>query len=143
MTQELAAFRLADQVEVPQGVVEDDQDVGQLVQGGEDFGEPLASRACRLDGVLLEGLHPLGAGGAGQVVDAEVEGLIAAVGHGPLDGDGNVAGGGDGAQQHGRVDVVVVGEGDQRLQAELLFDLAAFEIEGQPGGQRRRPVGVA
>ena len=127
---------LADHVEVPEGMVEDDEDVGLFIEGDEDFGEALV---VRVGGEVVEGGDPLGGAGAGQVVYAEVEGLLAGVWCGPLDADGNVAGGGDGAQQHGGVDVVMVAEGDERGEVELL-NLAAFEVEGELGGERRSPV---
>jgi hypothetical protein len=103
----LAKLFFTDEVEVPHGVIEDDQHIRKGVQGGEDLGELfLVGRG----GVLLEGLHPRHTALAGQVMDAEVEGLVAAEGGAPLDRYGDVAGGGDGAQQHGRVDGVVIGD---------------------------------
>ena len=95
-------------------MVEDDQNVGQSVQSGQNFRKPLC---VRIGGVLGEGLHPGRAGIAGQIVDAEVEGLIAAKRRAPLDGNRNVTRGSDGAQKHRRGNRVVVGNGNQRHQA--------------------------
>ena len=65
---------------------------------------------------------------------------VAAVGDGPLDGDGDVAGGGDGAEEERGLDGVVVGDGDEARQLELVFDLGALEIEGEARGEGRGPV---
>ncbi len=46
---------------------------------------------------------------------------------------------GRGAQQHRGIDAVVVGDGDQRRQAELL-DLAVLQAIGHARLERRTPV---
>src|ERR1700677_3902949 len=58
----------------------------------------------------------------------------------PLDRNRSVPGAGDGAQQHGSLDVIVVGNRNQRLQLEPLRDLPAFQIKGQARRERWRPV---
>ncbi len=88
---------------------------------------------------IFEAGHPVGAGGAGEVVDAEVEGGVG-VGDGPLDGDGDVAGGGDGAEEQRGLDGVVVGEGDEAGELEVVFDLGALEVEGEARGEGWGPV---
>ena len=62
-----------------------------------------------------------------------MEGLILAEGRRPLHRNRDVAGAGHGAQQHGRLDIIVIGDRNQRLHLERLRDLPAFQIEGQPG----------
>ena len=47
-------------------------------------------------------------------------------------------GGGDGAEQEGGLDVVVIGDGDEGIEADF-GDLAGFEIEGELGGEGRSP----
>ena len=81
-------------------------------------------------GIVRERLHPLGGAGAGQVVDAEMKILHAAVGRAPLHRDRNPPRAGHGAQQHGRVDVVVVGDGNHGAEIERL-NLLAFQVECQ------------
>src|SRR5882757_10091029 len=109
-----------------------------------EFGEKLGDQASRTgcEGHRrkgLETLHPVRAGRAGQVVDAEVEGGLEERDR-PLERDGDVPRGGDGAQQQGSVDVVVVGDGDEPGKLGLLLDLVALEIEGETGRQGWRPV---
>ena len=91
-----------------------------------------------MGGVFLKRRHPLCRAGAGQVVHAEME-RLAAIGGAPLDGNRNTPRAGHGAQKHGRLDVVVVGDGNHRCQVQL-FDLPRFQIEGQLGSHGRRPV---
>ena len=62
------------------------------------------------------------------------------VGDGPLERDGDVAGGGERTEEERGLDAVVVGDGDERGGVELVFDLGAFEIEGAAGGEGRGPV---
>ena len=120
---------LSDEIQVPQRVVEDDQYVGQRMERGEDFGQ---ARVRGFGGELFEGPHPFDTGIAGQFVDAEVKRLLAAaIGPetvAPLDRDRNMPSGGHGTQQHGRGDVVVVGNGNQRSEPQF-FNLLALEIE--------------
>ena len=111
--------------------------LGKRVERGEDLGE---TGLGGVGGELLEGAHPLGARLAGQVVDAEMKRLVGSEGDAPLDGYGNVPGGGDRSQEHGGVDVVVIGDRNQRHQPEFLRDLPALEIKGKARGQGRRPV---
>ena len=131
---------LADPVEIPERVIEDDQDIGLLIQRHQQFGEPAI---VRLGGELGKSRHPLRGAGAGQVVNAEMEvllrGLVAGVGRRPFDRNGNVAGAGHGAKKQRRLNVVVVRQRYQRGKVEL-FDLPAFQIEGQLWCQGRRPV---
>ena len=132
--QELMFF-LANQVEVPQRVVEDHQHIGILMQRAQNLGKSLVAGMGRIVG---QRFHPLRGPGAGQVVHAEVKRLLA-IGSAPLHRNRNPPRARDRAQQHRRSDVVVVGNGDHRLQIQLL-DLAAFQVKGQPGRHRRRPV---
>ena len=112
------------------------------------FGSAWSALNSRQPGVggicreLLKGPHPLRALSAGQVVYAEVKGLIACEGHGPLDGNRDVAGAGDGPQQLRRLDVVMIGDGDECGALQLVLDLAALQIEGETRSEWRRPPGA-
>ncbi len=128
---------LADLVQIPERVIEDDEHVGKVVQRREHLRQP---RVAGIGGERFKLAHPLGARRAGQVVDAKVKGLILAEGRRPLHRNRDVAGAGHGAQQHRRLDIVVIGDRDQRLHLERLRDLPAFQIECQSGCERRRPV---
>ncbi len=135
---------VADAVEVPEGVVEDDEDGGDLVQLREHGGElgGVTGGGAVFDRGSCEGFeagHPVGAGCAGQVVNAEVEGG-SSVGDGPLERDGDVAGGGERTEEERGLDAVVVGDGDEGGGLELVFDLVAFEVEGEARGEGRGPV---
>ena len=125
----------SDLVEIPYGVVEDDQDVRQVMQIGEDL-----LYACNGwgSGEVCKGLHPCGGGCFGEVVNSEMKDRVA-VWHGPLDGNGDLVGVG-GAQEEGCLDVVVVGDGNESRELQCVFNLAAFEIEGELGRKRRRPI---
>jgi hypothetical protein len=125
----------ADHVEIPHGMIENHQHVGFVVKGPENLREAIAAR---VGGKFRERRHPLLRAGAGQVVNAEVE-RLRAIRSAPLHGNGNMAGAGHGAQQHGRVDVVVVADRHHRRQTEH-FNLPAFQVEGQFGSHRRRPI---
>ena len=65
---------------------------------------------------------------------------MSAYGDGPLDGDGDVAGGGDGAEEQRGLDGVVVGDGDEAGELEEVLDLGALEVEGEARGEGRGPV---
>ncbi len=69
--QEFVLF-LADQVQVPHGVVEDHQHIRLAMKSAQNLGEP---RVAGMGGELLKRRHPLRRAGAGQVVHAEMEGL--------------------------------------------------------------------
>ena len=132
----------ADAVEVPDRMVEDDEHLRDLVQLGEDVAEKVRlALGDRNGGEGAEPIHPLLAGSGGQVVDADVKGALIER-HRPFDRDGNVARRGDRAKQQRRVDVVVIGERDQRRNLEAVLDLRALEVEGEPRGQRRGPIAV-
>jgi hypothetical protein len=62
------------------------------------------------------------------------------IGHSPLNGDRDLDGGRIRAQEQRSPDVVVIGEGDEGGELEMIFDLAAFEIEGELRRERRSPV---
>ena len=68
-------------------MIKDDQHIRQSVQRRENLGQPLFVRVRR---VLLKRLHPLRARVAGQIVDAEMERLIPAIGRAPLHGNRNM-----------------------------------------------------
>ncbi len=106
------------------------------MQGDQNLGQ---ARIAGVGGEILQRRHPLCRAGAGQVVHAEMERLRAAVGRAPLHRNRNLPRAGHRAQKHGRLDVVVVGDGNHRRQVEL-FDLPRFQIEGQLGRHGRRPV---
>ena len=126
----------ADEVEVPHGMVEDHQHIRFRIERGENLSQP-AFLGVR--GVVLEDGDPFLRMGTGQIVDAEVERLLA-IGRAPFQRNRNLPGAGNGSQKHGRVDVVVVGDGYHGVQVQRL-DLGAFEIEGQPGSHGWGPVG--
>lgn len=73
-----------------------------------------------------------------KIVQADVE-ESRAVRDGPFQRDRDVAALLQDAQVHGRVDVVVIGERDERLQAEALLDLVALELPGFAGASGGRP----
>ena len=78
----------ADLVEVPDGVVEDDEDLRLGVELGQDL---IDAREGGRRSELREGAHPLLCGVGGKVVDADVE-FGVAIGHGPLDRDRDLSG---------------------------------------------------
>jgi hypothetical protein len=119
-------------------VIENYQHIGLFVEGNQNFSKPRIAGICS---VIGQSGHPLIGAGTGKVVDAQVEGL-GAIGCGPLYGDGDLAGAGDGAQKHGGLDVVVVGDGDHGGQAQLL-NLAGFQVERQFGGGRGCPIALS
>src|ERR1700722_267206 len=84
---------LANLEEVPERVVENEQHAGFGVEIVEDDAELLVAGVAE---VLVEALHPGAAIGGGKIVYAEVE-LGALEGDGPLGGDRDAAGAGDGA----------------------------------------------
>ena len=97
----------ADQVQVPQGMVEDHQHVRFAMKGGQNLGQP---RIAWMRSEFLERRHPLRRAGAGQVVNAQMEGLHVAVGRAPLHRHRNLPRAGHRAQKHRRLDIVVVGD---------------------------------
>ena len=102
---------LADQVQVPHGVVEDHQHIWLALQSGQNLRE---ARIAGVRGEILKRRHPLRCAGAGQVVHAEMERLRAAIGRAPLHRNRNLPRAGHRAQQHWRLDVVVIGDRDHR-----------------------------
>lgn len=123
--------------EVPQRVIEDDEHGGKGRELGEKGEAELFVRGC----CGLAHLNHQGfSGGAGKIVDAEVEDGFSE-GDGPLGGDGDTGGLRILAQAGTGVDGVVVGEGDDGAQTEG-FDLARFELEGEALTEGRGPVGA-
>ena len=88
---------------------------------------------------LCKSAHPGCAGRAGQVVYAEMKRRVP-IGHGPLDGDWRVASASGRAQKKWRLYVVVIRDGDQSRQLEVVFNLPALKVEGHARRQWRRPV---
>ena len=89
-------------------------------------------------GVLGQARHPGVGVGGGQIVDAEME-LGSAEGNGPLERDRDAAGAGHRAQQLRGGDRVVIGDGDERVEAGGA-DLRGFKIKGHARHQGRPPV---
>lgn len=83
-----------DLVEAPDGVVEDDENLGVGVEFGKDF---VDARDRRRRGEPRQGAHPLLCCVGGKVVDADVE-FGVTIGHGPLDGDRDLNGRAAGAE---------------------------------------------
>jgi len=122
---------------VPVGVVEDDEGVGGFGDPVEEGGE---AELLGVGGELLEFGHEAGGVAGGEVVEAEVE-LDATEGDAPLNADGGFAALGEDAEEEGGFDGVVIGEGDERVEAEV-FELAALDSEGLAGAEGRGPPGV-
>ena len=76
----------------------------------------------------------------GQIVHADVE-KCRAVRHCPFDGEGAVARLVEHAQVEACIDIVVVGQGYQRLLTEDIFDLRFFQLPGVQRRERRSPPG--
>ncbi len=127
----------ADPVQIPDGVIEDDEDTGEGVEVGEDGAQRAVGGLC---GVSFKARGPGESRGGGEVVDAEME-FGEAERHCPLERDGDAAGAGDGAQQLRGGDGVVVGEGDQGKEPEL-GDLAGLDGVCHAGDEGRTPVGA-
>jgi len=118
-------------------VVKDDEDFGDAVKigkEGEDAGFVGGSRGFGHSG--HEGRRLSGR----EVVDAHVEDSRAP-GNGPLSGDGDVVEFRLGAEEGAGLDGVVVGEGDEGVEAEV-FDLAGFDLMGEAFAERGGPVGA-
>src|SRR6185437_580372 len=75
---------LAHAIQVPHGVIQDNEHFGFGVESGEDL---LQLPAGWMSRVGRKDLHPFRSPGARQVMNAEVEGLWS-IGDGPLDGYG-------------------------------------------------------
>src|SRR5271168_2148144 len=116
---------LPDQIQVPHGVVEDHQHVSLAMQSSQNLRE---ARITGARGEILTYRHPLRCASAGKVVHAEMECLRAAIGRAPLYRYWNLPSAGHRAQKHWRLDVVMVGNGDHRREAEL-FDLPRLQVE--------------
>jgi hypothetical protein len=127
---------LANHEKVPHRVVEDHHHIGLIVQCRQNFSKAVIVGMRR---EFFECRHPLLRLGAGQVVNAQMEILYSAVGGAPFYRNRNLPRAGNGTQQHGCLDVVVIGDGDHRSKAEFL-DLRTLQVKGELGGQRRCPV---
>ena len=114
-------------VEIPQRVVEDDQHLGNRVQGAQQVADALGAG---LGGAGLQFSEQFAGVRRGQVVHAEME-LGGLEGDGPFQGDGLILQRRHHAQQHGGVDAVVIGERDHGLQSELLLDLILLDFVGR------------
>ncbi|ACO32798.1 hypothetical protein ACP_2426 [Acidobacterium capsulatum ATCC 51196] len=124
----LLGFLAANQVKIPNRMIKNDQHVGQRVKSFEQLGQAALIGVCC---ELVQRLYPGSALIAGQIVDTEVKCLIAAERSCPLDRNRDVARAGDRAQQQRGLNAVVVRNGYQSCQVELLLNLAAFQIKSQ------------
>ncbi len=61
----------------------------------------------------------------------------------PLDGDRNSACSRENAEAHGSFNIVMISEGNERVQLERVFNLPGFHFERLAGSERRSPPGPA
>jgi len=129
--------RLPNVGQIPQRVVQYDQDVGVVVQAGKQLGQVFRIWVGRKGGTERHDRFRLG---AGQIVHAEMKDGIAKR-NVPFHRRRNRARFGHDAKQQRRSDAVVVGKGNQAGKAQLLFDLLALQAEGSERRQGWSPVG--
>ena len=128
----------ANAMKVPDRVIEDDEHARKGMEVGENAAKLV------LEGLFGVGGEPGGPGegaGRGKIVDAEME-LSAAEGDGPLERDRDAASAGNGAQELGGGDAVVVGKGDEGHKAKL-GDLTGLDRVSHAGDEGRTPVGAS
>src|SRR6266702_2033342 len=135
-THHLAAVNTsADDMQVPDRMIEEDEHAGNFVEVLQDVEQDGFVRTRRVAG---KPAHPGVSVGAGKIVYADVK-FGWAERQRPLHRDRDVPRAGDGAQQHGSFDGVVVGDGDKWLKTERL-DRAIFEVVGHLRQQGRTPM---
>ena len=124
-----------DLVQIPHGMVEDDQYVRYVMQVGENL---LESGNGRGSSEVCEGLHPGRRGCLGKIVYSEMKDRVA-IRSCPFDCDWDTVRAGR-AQEQRCLDVVMIGDGDESRELQCVFNLAAFKIESELRRQRRGPI---
>jgi hypothetical protein len=134
----LAMHLAACEAFVPEGMVADDEDLRDRMEGGQQLGESMGSGRRR---PRAKPVHPGGGVSSGEVVDAEVEEGLGK-GNGPFRRDGGDGVRAEDVEVEAGGDGIVIGKGDEGGQLEEILDLAALEGFGVGRGKRRGPPGA-
>ncbi len=127
----------ADSGEVPQRMIENDQDVGILIEGPKKIEQAFLRR---VPGVAAQLNHDGFGAVCRQIVNAQVQVGIQ-VRDGPFDRDWDFSRFFDDAQRQRRVDTVVICQRNHPGNSETTLDLVPLETKRSQGRERRRPIG--
>src|SRR5580658_1311232 len=119
-------------------MVENDKNIRFLIERGKQLPQSLV---VWLKSISCEVRYNRGRVALRQIVNAKMENC-SLEGDAPFKGKWNWTRLWDQAQQTRSLNVVVIGQRNETREAECVFDLLAFQLDGLSRRHRRRPVGT-